>query len=139
MSFRLWSSNDVFLDTPQEIWLFLSFWSFHYYICNWEQCSVRHNVCRCATGESWPNIMLACLKPAKCDKAANKPANEECGSTLAYAYFVSFIFFCSFLVSSIFVTFLPSITPSTVFVLFLVSFHFMDEQIFDRTLSYMPK
>ncbi|XP_026323666.1 voltage-dependent calcium channel type A subunit alpha-1 [Hyposmocoma kahamanoa] len=58
---------------------------------------------RCATGESWPNIMLACLKPAKCDKAANKPANEECGSTLAYAYFVSFIFFCSFLMLNLFV------------------------------------
>ncbi|XP_052754604.1 LOW QUALITY PROTEIN: voltage-dependent calcium channel type A subunit alpha-1 [Galleria mellonella] len=58
---------------------------------------------RCATGESWPNIMLACLKPAKCDKAAGKPANEMCGSTLAYAYFVSFIFFCSFLMLNLFV------------------------------------
>lgn len=56
-------------------------------------------MCRCATGESWPNIMLACRKPAKCDIAAGKASNEECGSTLAYAYFVSFIFFCSFLVS----------------------------------------
>lgn len=56
---------------------------------------------RCATGESWPNIMLACLKPAKCDKDAEKPPNESCGSTLAYAYFVSFIFFCSFLVSNL--------------------------------------
>ncbi|XP_060810711.1 voltage-dependent calcium channel type A subunit alpha-1 [Amyelois transitella] len=58
---------------------------------------------RCATGESWPNIMLACLKPAKCDKATGKPANEACGSTLAYAYFVSFIFFCSFLMLNLFV------------------------------------
>ncbi|CAH0722289.1 unnamed protein product, partial [Brenthis ino] len=58
---------------------------------------------RCATGESWPNIMLACLKPAKCDKAAEKSANEPCGSTLAYAYFVSFIFFCSFLMLNLFV------------------------------------
>ncbi|XP_072935176.1 voltage-dependent calcium channel type A subunit alpha-1 isoform X2 [Epargyreus clarus] len=57
---------------------------------------------RCATGESWPNIMLACLK-AKCDKDAGKPPNEECGSTLAYAYFVSFIFFCSFLMLNLFV------------------------------------
>ncbi|XP_073967585.1 LOW QUALITY PROTEIN: calcium voltage-gated channel subunit cacophony [Choristoneura fumiferana] len=58
---------------------------------------------RCATGESWPNIMLACLKPAKCDEKAGKPANEACGSTLAYAYFVSFIFFCSFLMLNLFV------------------------------------
>lgn len=61
--------------------------------------SVSHCMFRCATGESWPNIMLACRKPAKCDIAAGKSSNEECGSTLAYAYFVSFIFFCSFLVS----------------------------------------
>lgn len=53
---------------------------------------------RCATGEAWPNIMLDCLK-GKCDTRANKP-NESCGSTLAYAYFVSFIFFCSFLVNT---------------------------------------
>ncbi|KAF9410583.1 hypothetical protein HW555_010382 [Spodoptera exigua] len=58
---------------------------------------------RCATGESWPNIMLACRKPAKCDIAAGKASNEECGSTLAYAYFVSFIFFCSFLMLNLFV------------------------------------
>ncbi|XP_061715728.1 voltage-dependent calcium channel type A subunit alpha-1 isoform X11 [Cydia pomonella] len=58
---------------------------------------------RCATGESWPNIMLACLKPAKCDEKAGKSASEPCGSTLAYAYFVSFIFFCSFLMLNLFV------------------------------------
>ncbi|KAG7303960.1 hypothetical protein JYU34_010876 [Plutella xylostella] len=58
---------------------------------------------RCATGESWPNIMLACLKPARCAKLARKPASEKCGSTLAYAYFVSFIFFCSFLMLNLFV------------------------------------
>ncbi|XP_075988245.1 calcium voltage-gated channel subunit cacophony isoform X3 [Anticarsia gemmatalis] len=58
---------------------------------------------RCATGESWPNIMLACRKPAKCDTLAGKGPNEECGSTLAYAYFVSFIFFCSFLMLNLFV------------------------------------
>ncbi|XP_021704174.1 voltage-dependent calcium channel type A subunit alpha-1-like isoform X8 [Aedes aegypti] len=57
---------------------------------------------RCATGESWPNIMLACLKGRPCDPRANKP-NETCGSTLAYGYFVSFIFFCSFLMLNLFV------------------------------------
>ncbi|XP_052566643.1 voltage-dependent calcium channel type A subunit alpha-1 isoform X3 [Culex pipiens pallens] len=57
---------------------------------------------RCATGESWPNIMLACLKGRPCDPRANK-TNETCGSTLAYAYFVSFIFFCSFLMLNLFV------------------------------------
>lgn len=53
---------------------------------------------RCATGENWPSIMLACLKGRPCDPRANK-GSETCGSSLAYAYFVSFIFFCSFLVS----------------------------------------
>ncbi|XP_063831099.1 voltage-dependent calcium channel type A subunit alpha-1 isoform X2 [Ostrinia nubilalis] len=61
---------------------------------------------RCATGESWPNIMLACLKPTKCAKTPDpqgSKSNEVCGSTLAYAYFVSFIFFCSFLMLNLFV------------------------------------
>ncbi|XP_018802975.1 PREDICTED: voltage-dependent calcium channel type A subunit alpha-1 isoform X4 [Bactrocera latifrons] len=57
---------------------------------------------RCATGEAWPNIMLACLKGRPCDEEADK-GNETCGSTLAYAYFVSFIFFCSFLMLNLFV------------------------------------
>lgn len=52
---------------------------------------------RCATGEAWPNIMLACLKGKPCDSKAKK-GDETCGSSIAYAYFVSFIFFCSFLV-----------------------------------------
>lgn len=43
--------------------------------------------------------MLACLKGKSCDPRAGKPANETCGSSIAYAYFVSFIFFCSFLVN----------------------------------------
>ena len=53
---------------------------------------------RCATGEAWPSIMLSCIKDRPCDVRANK-GSETCGSNLAYAYFVSFIFFCSFLVS----------------------------------------
>ncbi|KAL5275646.1 cac family protein [Megaselia abdita] len=57
---------------------------------------------RCATGEAWPNIMLACLKGRPCDSRAEK-GDETCGSTLAYAYFVSFIFFCSFLMLNLFV------------------------------------
>ena len=58
----------------------------------------KNPIFRCATGESWPNIMLACLRGKACDPNANKEG-ESCGSSLAYAYFVSFIFFCSFLVS----------------------------------------
>ncbi|KAK3929329.1 Voltage-dependent calcium channel type A subunit alpha-1, partial [Frankliniella fusca] len=57
---------------------------------------------RCATGESWPNIMLSCIKGKQCDPRAKK-TGEMCGSNLAYAYFVSFIFFCSFLMLNLFV------------------------------------
>ncbi|XP_070508111.1 voltage-dependent calcium channel type A subunit alpha-1 isoform X7 [Chironomus tepperi] len=57
---------------------------------------------RCATGESWPNIMLACLRGKPCDPNAKKDG-DSCGSSLAYAYFVSFIFFCSFLMLNLFV------------------------------------
>lgn len=63
----------------------------------------------CATGEAWPSIMLDCLKPQKCqlvyfrngtiDQNASKKEDETCGSPVSYAYFVSFIFFCSFLAS----------------------------------------
>ncbi|XP_076386540.1 calcium voltage-gated channel subunit cacophony isoform X8 [Megachile rotundata] len=57
---------------------------------------------RCATGEAWPNIMLSCIKGRPCDEKAGKQT-EECGSNIAYAYFVSFIFFCSFLMLNLFV------------------------------------
>ncbi|XP_044762301.1 voltage-dependent calcium channel type A subunit alpha-1 isoform X15 [Coccinella septempunctata] len=58
---------------------------------------------RCATGEAWPSIMLSCVKHKECDPNANKPDPHSCGSNLAYAYFVSFIFFCSFLMLNLFV------------------------------------
>lgn len=60
-------------------------------------------VYRCATGESWPNIMLSCIKGRQCDARVQKEEPEGCGSNLAYAYFVSFIFFCSFLMLNLFV------------------------------------
>ncbi|XP_020288402.1 voltage-dependent calcium channel type A subunit alpha-1 isoform X5 [Pseudomyrmex gracilis] len=58
---------------------------------------------RCATGEAWPNIMLSCVKGRPCDAKAGKQEPEGCGSNIAYAYFVSFIFFCSFLMLNLFV------------------------------------
>jgi len=54
---------------------------------------------RCATGEAWPSIMLSCNHGKMCEAGARKPDND-CGSNMAYMYFVSFIFFCSFLVST---------------------------------------
>ncbi|XP_066141787.1 voltage-dependent calcium channel type A subunit alpha-1 isoform X2 [Euwallacea fornicatus] len=57
---------------------------------------------RCATGENWPGIMLSCVKGQECDPNTGKEG-KECGSNLAYMYFVSFIFFCSFLMLNLFV------------------------------------
>ena len=62
---------------------------------------------RCATGENWPNIMYACTSPAKCDpniktKEPRAP-DETCGSDIAWFYFISFIFNCSFLMLNLFV------------------------------------
>lgn len=59
---------------------------------------------RSATGEAWQEIMLSCLGEKGCEPDTTAPSgqneNERCGTDLAYVYFVSFIFFCSFLVST---------------------------------------
>ncbi|CAH8442932.1 unnamed protein product [Schistosoma intercalatum] len=54
---------------------------------------------RCATGESWQEIMLACTYGQEC---VNRASNN-CGSNASYTYFVSFNFFCSFLMLNLFV------------------------------------
>ncbi|XP_024919998.1 voltage-dependent P/Q-type calcium channel subunit alpha-1A isoform X3 [Cynoglossus semilaevis] len=57
---------------------------------------------RSATGEAWHEIMLACLGGKGGDPLSGNP-EPECGSQVAYLYFVSFIFFCSFLMLNLFV------------------------------------
>ncbi|XP_072014634.1 voltage-dependent calcium channel type A subunit alpha-1-like isoform X8 [Amphiura filiformis] len=57
---------------------------------------------RCATGESWQQIMLSCLSPADCAEGTGM-GEGECGSLFSYFYFVSFIFLCSFLMLNLFV------------------------------------
>ena len=48
--------------------------------------------------------MLSCLGEKGCEHDTTAPSgqseSERCGTDLAYVYFVSFIFFCSFLVSN---------------------------------------
>lgn len=56
---------------------------------------------RSATGEAWHEIMLACLGNKECDPLSGN-TDPECGSQFAYLYFVSFIFFCSFLVRAVY-------------------------------------
>ncbi|XP_074859500.1 voltage-dependent R-type calcium channel subunit alpha-1E [Carettochelys insculpta] len=62
---------------------------------------------RSATGEAWQEIMLSCLEGKGCEPdttaTSGQTANERCGTDLAYVYFVSFIFFCSFLMLNLFV------------------------------------
>ncbi|KFV16169.1 Voltage-dependent L-type calcium channel subunit alpha-1C, partial [Pterocles gutturalis] len=62
---------------------------------------------RCATGEAWQEIMLACLPDKKCDpesEAANSTeAEHSCGSSFAVFYFISFYMLCAFLIINLFV------------------------------------
>jgi hypothetical protein len=57
---------------------------------------------RCATGESWQAVMLACKAGADCQPpVSGRPhlKGNKCGSDFAYLYFCSFVFLSSFLVS----------------------------------------
>ncbi|XP_051248164.1 voltage-dependent L-type calcium channel subunit alpha-1C isoform X14 [Dicentrarchus labrax] len=61
---------------------------------------------RCATGEAWQEIMLACSPNKPCEKGStneNNSANEDCGSQFAIIYFVSFYMLCAFLIINLFV------------------------------------
>ncbi|KAL2097786.1 hypothetical protein ACEWY4_006993 [Coilia grayii] len=65
---------------------------------------------RSATGESWQEIMLSCLAGQGCepDPSIAPPFTSPdhqggCGTDFAYFYFVSFIFFSSFLMLNLFV------------------------------------
>ncbi len=73
---------------------------------------------RCATGESWQEIMRACLSGNECEpkevereKMLSNPLfrreyylknTKKCGGDFAYAYFCSFIFLSTFLVTIFF-------------------------------------
>ncbi|CAH8477757.1 unnamed protein product [Schistosoma bovis] len=58
---------------------------------------------RCATGESWQDIMMACREGQKCSKDSDETEVNGCGSKLAYAYFISFHAISAFLVINLFV------------------------------------
>ncbi|XP_026218632.1 voltage-dependent L-type calcium channel subunit alpha-1C isoform X2 [Anabas testudineus] len=61
---------------------------------------------RCATGEAWQDIMLACSPNRPCEKGStneNSTSNEDCGSQFAIIYFVSFYMLCAFLIINLFV------------------------------------
>lgn len=55
---------------------------------------------RCATGEAWQEIMLACMPGKLCDPESDYNPGEEmtCGSGFAIVYFITFYMLCAFLV-----------------------------------------
>ncbi|XP_073801635.1 voltage-dependent L-type calcium channel subunit alpha-1C isoform X33 [Danio rerio] len=59
---------------------------------------------RCATGEAWQEIMLACSPNRPCEKGSEiNHSSEDCGSHFAIFYFVSFYMLCAFLIINLFV------------------------------------
>ncbi|XP_071059238.1 calcium channel, voltage-dependent, L type, alpha 1D subunit, a isoform X2 [Pseudochaenichthys georgianus] len=60
---------------------------------------------RCATGEAWQEIMLACIAGKLCDPESDYNPGEEmtCGSGFAIIYFISFYMLCAFLIINLFV------------------------------------
>ncbi|XP_067248232.1 voltage-dependent L-type calcium channel subunit alpha-1C isoform X16 [Chanodichthys erythropterus] len=59
---------------------------------------------RCATGEAWQEIMLACSPNRPCEKGSEVGhTSEDCGSHFAIIYFVSFYMLCAFLIINLFV------------------------------------
>ncbi|XP_041446906.1 voltage-dependent L-type calcium channel subunit alpha-1D isoform X3 [Xenopus laevis] len=60
---------------------------------------------RCATGEAWQDIMLACLPGKLCDSDSDYNPGEEntCGSYFAIPYFITFYMLCAFLIINLFV------------------------------------
>nr|XP_033781763.1 voltage-dependent L-type calcium channel subunit alpha-1D [Geotrypetes seraphini] len=60
---------------------------------------------RCATGEAWQDIMLACLPGKRCDPQSDFHLGEEytCGSNFAIVYFITFYMLCAFLIINLFV------------------------------------
>nr|QQY02566.1 voltage-dependent L-type calcium channel subunit alpha-1F [Cryptocotyle lingua] len=58
---------------------------------------------RCSTGEAWQQIMLACTSGKACHNETNGNSPKNCGSDLAYFYFISFYAISAFLVINLFV------------------------------------
>lgn len=100
----------IFSSTQKEnyaiIYSFLCFYKtsevFEWLIPGW---IYYFTSCRSATGESWQEIMLSCLEGKECELDPSIPPpftspdhEGGCGTDFAYFYFVSFIFFSSFLV-----------------------------------------
>ncbi|XP_018798964.1 PREDICTED: voltage-dependent calcium channel type D subunit alpha-1 isoform X7 [Bactrocera latifrons] len=58
---------------------------------------------RSATGEGWQEIMMSCStdEDVRCDPKSDM--TKDCGSNIAFPYFISFYVLCSFLIINLFV------------------------------------
>lgn len=72
---------------------------------------------RCATGEAWQEIMLACMPGKLCDPESDYNPGEEmtCGSGFAIIYFITFYMLCAFLVHTFSLPCLISVSYITLF------------------------
>lgn len=83
---------------------------------------------RCATGEAWQEIMLACMPGKLCDPESDYNPGEEmtCGSGFAIVYFITFYMLCAFLVHK----------NETVFILGFISYQLYLRGVYCTTLSF---
>ncbi|XP_054746132.1 voltage-dependent calcium channel type D subunit alpha-1-like [Anastrepha obliqua] len=58
---------------------------------------------RSATGEAWQDIMMSCSTDEDVHCDPNSDAHKDCGSNIAFPYFISFYVLCSFLIINLFV------------------------------------
>lgn len=61
---------------------------------------------RCSTGENWQDVMRGCLDGVECETRYKEQMryfdqSKKCGLDIAYAYFITFVFFSTFLVSNL--------------------------------------
>ncbi|KAK0135864.1 Voltage-dependent L-type calcium channel subunit alpha-1D [Merluccius polli] len=81
----------------------MSTWEELFCVCVW--CLMEALCLRCATGEAWQEIMLACMPGKLCDPESDYNPGEEmtCGSGFAIIYFITFYMLCAFLIINLFV------------------------------------
>lgn len=115
----MWLHAGAWLHTCAHLCMYVYLYTFLLCICICEHLCMHMyvNVCaylcgcvhacpsiRCATGEAWQEIMLACSPNRPCEKGStneNNSSTEDCGSQFAIIYFVSFYMLCAFLVSTV--------------------------------------
>ena len=96
--------NNNFQTFPQAVLLLFRCVDYRvkFTVCSVTSLTVCHACVflRCATGEAWQEIMLACMPRKLCDPESDYNPGEEmtCGSGFAIVYFITFYMLCAFLV-----------------------------------------